>query len=705
MYSPAADDVALQATGHRLDPVFQPRSIAVIGASSDPRKIGGRPIAYMLRSGYAGPLYPVNPGQAEVQGIPAYPSLASIGGPVDQVVIAVGGAYVAAAVEDAIANQARSIVIFSSGFAEIDEAGRERQQAIAARCKAAGVHLMGPNCIGVFNARQSSYSTFMTALEHQILEAGSVGIVSQSGAVGSYLYGLAGDRGLRFSHFVATGNEAGLDVADCIEWMAHAADTRVIMAYIEGSQDGDKLYHALDTARRQKKPVILLKVGRSEQGAAAAASHTGSLAGSDNMFDAIFRETGTWRARSMEEMVDLAYACSISPLPRGNRLGVITPSGGVGVIAADEASDHGLVLPTLPMELQAQIKAVIPLGSGVNPVDVTGGTVSDRSMYTRVLDLVCDYDGFDSIMSFNASMGRSAQEFAKVSDALFAARSRHPDRPMALSMRATPEIVGQLESQGILHFADPARATTTLAAMAEIARSFDQPTREQPLAKRVQDLPSGALDEAQARNLLETQGVPFAAQRVAHNADEAVQAAEALGWPVVMKVVSADIAHKSDVGGVALGLTDAEHVREAWSHMMQRVGTACPEARIDGVLVSPMIKGGVETVIGTVRDPVFGPMVMFGLGGVFVEIFKDVTFRRAPVSTQTALEMIHEIRALPLLTGARGKPPVDLQRLAEAISAVSVFAAAHKDEVASVEVNPFIALPKGGCAVDALILR
>jgi len=705
MQNPSSNITARGAQGHRLDPVFQPRSIAVIGASSDPRKIGGRPISYMLRSGYAGPLFPINASQSEVQGLRAYACLADVGQPVDQVVIAVAGKHVDAAVDDAIAQRARSIVVFSSGFGEIDEEGRRRQEGIATRCKTAGVHLMGPNCIGVFNARQSSYATFMTALEHQIFEPGSVGIVSQSGAIGSYLYGIAGDRGLRFSHFVATGNEAGLDVADCIEWMAQDADTRVVMAYIEGSQDGDRLYRALESARRLRKPVILLKVGRSEQGAAAAASHTGSLAGSDAMFDAVFRETGAWRARTIEELVDLTYACAISPLPRGNRLGVITPSGGVGVIAADEAADCGLVLPVLPDELQRRIKEVVPFGSGTNPVDVTGQTVGDRSLYTRVLDLVCDYEGFDAILSFNASVGRSPQEFAKVSDALFAARARHPERPMALSMRARPEIVQQLEAQKILHFSDPARATSVLGAMAHIGRQFDRPAPEVPTATRRAALPAGGLDEAGARALLASHGVPFAPQQVAQSADEAAEAAGRLGWPVVMKVVSPDIAHKSDVGGVALNLADADAVRAAWHAMMARVKAACPQARIEGALLSPMVRGGIETVIGTVRDPVFGPMVMFGLGGVFVEVFKDVTFRRAPVSRQTALEMVREIRALPLLTGARGKPPVDLERLAEAISAVSIFAAAHRDEVASVEVNPFIALPQGGCAVDALILR
>lgn len=692
---------------HALDPLFHPRSVAVVGASSDPRKIGGRPMAYMLRSGFEGELLPINAGQAEVQGVRAYPSLRAVGCPVDLVIVAVGGAHVPAVVDEAIEQQARSVVVFSSGFAEMGDEGRRVQERMAERCARAGVRLLGPNCIGVFNARQAMYATFMSALEHEQFEPGHVGIVSQSGAIGSYLYGLAGDRGVRFSHFVATGNEAGLDVADCIDWMARDEDTRVVMAYLEGCRDGDRLYRALEQARLRRKPVILMKVGRTEQGAAAAASHTGSLAGSDVVYDAVLRETNAWRANSMEEMVDLAYACSIGPLPRGNRLGVVTPSGGVGVIATDEAARTGLVLPTLPQATQDAIREIVPFASGVNPVDTTAHTMGDRSLYTRILQLVFEHKEFDSLLSFNASMGRSEAEFAKIREALYALRRAHPDRLVAMSMRAQPQIVAEVEREGILMFPDPARATATIAALARIAAGFDRPPAagEATQVGQGEPLPSGTLDEAAARALLARHGIPFAPLALAATADEAEAAAEAMGYPVVMKVVSPDIAHKSDVGGVALGLGEAPAVRAAWAAMMASVGRACPQARIAGAMVSPMVSGGVETVMGVTHDPVFGPMVMFGLGGVFVEVFKDVTFRRAPVSLATAHEMIQGIRGLPLLTGARGKPPVDLDVLAGALVALSNFAAAHAGELDSVEINPFIARPDGGCAVDALVVK
>lgn len=690
---------------HPLDPLFDPASIAVIGASSDPRKIGGRPIAYMLRSGFDRPLYPINPRQAEVQGLQTYASLEQVGRPVDQVIIAVAGEHVQAAVEEAVVQRARSIIVFSSGFAEMGETGRQAQDAIAQRCSDAGIPLVGPNCIGVFSAARNMYSTFMTAIEHELFGSGTVGIASQSGAIGSYLYGMAGDRGVRFSNFIATGNEAGVDVADCIDWMAQDPATAVIMVYLEGCRDGERLYRALERARVARKPVIVMKVGRSEQGAAAAASHTGSLAGADTVYDAILRETNAWRANSLEEMVDLAYACSNSTLPRGARLGVITPSGGVGVIAADEASRCGLTLPTLPLPTQQEIRRIIPFASGVNPIDTTAQTVGDRSLYTRILQIVFEHAEFDSVLSFNASMGRSEAEFAKVRASLYALRRAHPEKLVALSMRATPEIAAELASERILYFPDPSRATATIGALAQIAAGFGRVSNAGGMSSGGEALPEGPLDESGARRVLERAGVPFVSQSIVRSADEAVAAGQAFGCPVVMKVLSADIAHKSDVGGVLLNLKDSDAIRRGWTNLMERVGAACPTAVIEGALISPMVTGGVETVIGAVRDPVFGPMVMFGLGGIFVEIFKDVTFRRAPVSLQTAREMVNEIRGLPLLKGARGKPEADLEAIAKALVAVSEFAAAHRATVSSVEINPFMALPQGGCAVDALILR
>lgn len=690
---------------HPLDALFYPASIAIIGASSDPKKVGGRPIDYMKRSGFTGKIIPVNPTQSEVQGLPAYPSLAAIPGPVDQVIVAVAGSKVAPAVDESIAKGVKSIIVFSSGFGELNEEGKLVQEEIARRCTAAGVQLVGPNCIGVFSAERAMYATFMSAIEHDLMGAGGVGIVSQSGAIGSYLYGLAGDRGLRFSHFVATGNEAGIDVADCIEWMAQDPATKVIMAYLEGCRDGNRLRTALARAAQARKPVVVMKVGSSEQGAAAAASHTGSLAGADAIYDTVFRETNAYRARTIDEMLDVAYAASVAPLPRGNRVAVVTPSGGIGVIVADEAAQCGLTLPELPEAMQRAIKDVVPYASGVNPVDTTGQVVGDRSLFTRIMRIVCNHDGFDTLLSFNANIGKSETEFAKVSQTFFELKKAFPERLFAISMRAKPEVVASLEEAGILYFEDPARATRTIAALARIAAGFDRLLK--PLARplKKETLPVGAIDEATARDLLSSWEIPFAAQAVATCAEEAVAAADKLGYPLVLKVLSPDIAHKSDVGGVLLGLKDAQAVRNGWESMMCTVAQHCPDASIQGAVLSPMITGGVETVLGVARDPVFGPMVMFGIGGVFVEVFKDVTFRSAPLDLDAARSMIDDIRGKALLEGARGRAPADKECIAHALVALSRFAAAYEDEVESVEINPFIALSDGGCAVDALIVR
>lgn len=691
-----------------LDPLFHPSSIAVIGASSDPRKIGGRPIAYMLRSGYPGKLLPINPKQNEIQGLKAYPSLADVSHPVDQVIVAVSGALVERAVQEALEQQARSIVIFSSGFGETGHEGKAAQERLAQRCREAGVQLVGPNCIGIFSSRTAMYSTFMSALEHEMFEPGHVGIVSQSGAIGSYLYGLAGDRGVRFSHFVATGNEAGVDVADCIEWMAHDENTRVILAYLEGCGDGQRLRNALQTARARRKPVVVMKVGSSEQGAAAAASHTGSLAGADVVFDTIFRECGAWRAQTMEELVDVGYACSVSVLPQGNRLGVITPSGGIGVIAADESERCGLVLPHLPQAQQEQIKDIVPFASGVNPVDTTGQVVSDRKLFNRIMKIVFDFDEFDSVLSFNANIGKTEIEWGKVRDDLLSLRRQYPQKLVALSMRSRPEVVKELEGNQILYFPDPAMATRTIGALAWIAQAQHAAPPESvavAAAGASGALPEGAIDEASARSILERAGVPFALQHVATSAKDAARAAAQMGFPVVIKVLSPDVAHKSDVGGVLLNLRSEQAVLEGWDAMMANVAANCPDARIQGAVVSPMITGGVETVLGMVNDPVFGPMMMFGLGGIFVEIFKDVKFHTAPLNLAQAQTMIRSIKGFPLLDGARGKAPVDLDALAKALVRLSEFVAAHAHALASVEINPFIALPEGGYAVDALIIR
>jgi acyl-CoA synthetase (NDP forming) len=686
-----------------LDALFRPRSIAVLGASSDPRKIGGRPVDYLLQGGFTGAIYPVNPAQPVVQGLPAYASLEDLPTPADLVVIALPARLAEEAVESCIRCGAGAILMFTSGFGEVDEVGRARQDAMAARCRQAGIRMLGPNCLGLFNPADGVFCTFSASLQGTWPKPGGIAIASQSGAFGTYCYTLLHQRGAGISHFVATGNEADVDVAACIAWFAADPATQVIVISIEGCRDGARMRAALALAAARGKPVVAMKVGTSALGADAAASHTGALAGTDAAYDAAFAEAGVHRAQSIEEMVDVALACAAGVFPPGNRLGVITISGGVGVLLADHAEARGLAMPALPAAAQSRILELVPFANPRNPVDATAQVVNDRTLLGRMIDIMMEGDGFDIVIAFLALMGLSERAMETLRPMLARLRAAHPQKLFILCFVCPPATRLELEAMGFLVIEDPSRAVNVAGALARLrARPAALPAGPLPPAL---PLPPGPLDEAAAKRLLGEAGVPFAPERTARSAAEAVAAAEALGFPVALKVLSADLAHKSDVGGVRLHLRDATEVAAAWEAMMREVAAKAPQARLDGALVAPMVTGGVETVLGVTIDPVFGPLVMFGLGGVFVEVFRDVVFRLAPLTREAALAQLRGIRGLPLLQGVRGRPPMDLEALADALVALSAFALRHRDSLASVEINPFIALPRGGVAVDAVILR
>lgn len=686
-----------------LDALFRPRSIAVIGASDDPRKIGGRPIRYMLAADSAVKVYPVNPTRPEVQGLTAYPSASAIPGPVDQAIIAVPARQAEAAVADACAAGVRSIVMFSAGFAEAGDEGAEAQARIMKMIRDAGARLLGPNAMGSFNTADRIFSTFSTAMDRGTPAVGRVGMVSQSGAVGSYLQNLVISRGMAISKFVATGNEGDVQAAECLEWMARDPDTDVLMLYLEGCRDGGALVRALRTARQMRKPVIVFKAGRTEAGQSVAASHTGALAGSVQVFDTVLREGGAWSCQTLTEMVEATYACAQGRLPQDKTLAIVTVSGGVGVMSTDAAMESGLELPPVSEATLAAIQAELPLAVGLNPVDTTAQTVGDRAMLTRAVERVLRDRPFGSALLFFANVGRNARDVEAISAPLQALRAEFPLAQLALCVQSTPEFRKLFEDMGYLVFEDPVFGVRALAAAAELARLRDMPL-ELPAPSGL--APAGLTaspDEAQSKELLAAAGLRFAQERVAASADAAVAAAEAMGYPVVLKVLSAQIAHKSEVGGVALNLGDAAAVRAAFERVTGNAAQAVPGAEIRGVTVAQMITGGTQTIIGAHRDPTFGPVVMFGLGGIYTEVLKDTVLRTAPVTHAMALEMIRSIRSFAILDGARGQEKADLDAIAEAIVAVSQFITAQGPEVESVEINPFIALPQGGFGVDALI--
>lgn len=681
---------------HRM---FNPRSVAVIGASEDPRRIGGRPVALMKRF-YDGAIYPVNPSRTTVQDLPAYPSLDALPGPVDLALIALPAESVLGAVQACAAQGIDACVVMSSGFAEEGPAGEALQAQLVAFAKNVGMRLMGPNCLGVANNRTGAWVTFAAGATEPP-PAGPVSVIAQSGGFGSYVLPLMKRRGIGLNHWICLGNQSEVDFADCLEFLVEDPQTEVIVGYLEGIGSGRKLVAALRKARARRKFVIITKVGSSEAGRVATASHTATLAGEDAVYDAVLRQYGAYRAETVQEAFDVAYACTrAQALPQNPRTGLITISGGFGVLMADAAARVGLDVTPLPQATQARLKDILPYSNVRNPVDITAQLLNDFALYERTLDEVCDEGACAMAVIYQVGLDRTHLR-ERLLATLTDFRRRRPGIPLALVTSPDPEIRQGYEALGYLVFEEPSEPFKPLAALVGFARSFARgdppsaaPTGSPP---QLDPLPPGdrTLDEHASKALLARWGLTGPAEVVVHEPEDAVRAAMQLGFPVVLKIVSPDILHKSDVGGVALDLRDAASVRQAWVRMHADLQARAPRARLEGVLVAPMMRGGVECVLGVQNDPVFGPVVMVGLGGIFVEVLRDVVFRHAPVTPREAVDMLRELRGLALLEGCRGHAPGDIEALAQAIARVSELAVAGAHRIASIDVNPVLVMPRG----------
>ncbi|MET3463137.1 acetate--CoA ligase family protein [Variovorax atrisoli] len=689
-----------------LSALFAPRSIAVVGASSSPQKIGGIPVDYQRRFGFDGALYPVNPKADRIQDLQAWPTLSAIGRPVDLAILAVPAALVDGALDDAIAAKVKGVVLFSSGFAETGADGMAAQARLGDKARAAGVRLVGPNCLGFMNIARNVYATFSPAPGVGRVSAGRIGLVSQSGAFGAYAYSMARARGVGLSLWATTGNEADVQFADCLAWLAQDPATDVIMGYMEGCRDGPRLRAALALAQANGKPVVMVKVGSTALGAQAAASHTAALAGDDAVYDAVFRQYGVLRARNLTEFFDLAHSAAVAGRPRDRTIGLFTLSGGVGALMADEASAQGLDVQPLSDAAQDTLRSWVPFAAPRNPVDITGQVTNDMSLLERSARVMLDDRGFASWMGFLAAAGASDAFWPVLRELVGSLRAAYPDTLLAISTLLAPERRAELEAMRCLVFADPSDGIRTIAALAGL-KTGAPPSAVPALASNPLKLSPGTMSEPDALALLAEAGVPVVEHRVVRSADEAAAAAEAIGDAVVVKIVSADIPHKSDVGGVALGLRGAAQAKAAFERTRDRALTARPDARLDGALVARMLAGGVECIAGVHRDPVFGPVLMFGLGGIHVETLRDVSLRALPITRDDALAMVRELRAFAILDGARGRAPVDLDSIADALCALAGFALRAGDSLDSAEINPLIARPRadGGCvAVDALVV-
>lgn len=699
------------APGAGMDAFFLARGIAVIGASADATKIGGRPVHLLRRHGYAGAIYPINPKGGEIQGLPAYARLADTPEAPELALIAVPAAHAVQAVEDCAARGVRAVVVLSSGFAEAGAEGAAWQAAMRATALRHGMRLLGPNCLGTVGVAERAIASFSVALEDYYPQPGAIGIVSQSGNIGSYTLQLLVQRGVGISRMVTTGNEAEVDLADGIAALARDPATRVILCCMETCRDGARLTQALAIAREHQTPVVVLKIGATEQGQAAAASHTGALAASDAVIDAVLRRHGALRVRSHEDLVEIGQALSqLLPhsLPRKPAVTLVAASGGFGIMMADAMSNAGLALPALAPATRERIHKVLPGASTSNPVDASAQISSRPDILFEVLSALQEDPGEATTVLF-LSLGLYSSRLRDIYlQALAQLRAAYPQRPLIIISRGPADAVVQIQALGIPVFSSIDAAARGIEAL---VRQAELLTAEAPAAA-VAPSPAARLPEAAFRNeyaakqALIDAGFEVPLERSVKDADAAVQAADALGYPVVLKILSEDIAHKTEAGGVALNLADAEAVRAASARIFASVAAHAPDARIDGLLVAPMLRGGTELIAGISRDPVFGPVVMVGMGGIYAEVLRDVAVQPAPVSQAQALAMIRSLRLFPLLDGARGQARADIDAAARAVARLSEFACTHRDQVGEIDLNPILVRPAGqGIAIlDALMV-
>ena len=686
-----------------LTSALQPRSVAIIGASDNIHKIGGRPIYYMQRHGFQGAIYPINPARAEIQGYKSYASLADLPEVPDLALVVVGGDKTVAAVEECAARGVKSAVIIASGFGETGPEGMELQQHMLAKARAAGMRLYGPNTQGLANFGTGAIAGFSTMFIEVPPMDGPIGIVSQSGGMSAMSYGLLRGRGLGVRHVHATGNEADVTVGELALAVAHDPDVRLLLLYLESIANPELLAAAAAHARERDLPIIAIKAGRSAQGQKAASSHTGSLANEDRTVEAFFRHHGIWRVRDPHEQARAAQAYLKGWRPEGRRLVVISNSGASCVMGADAADDEGLPLAELSQQTQAAVASQLPgFATASNPIDITAALLSDSGLFGKVLPAVAQDPAAD-LFFINipvAGAGYDVQAFARDAAAFEAATGK----PVAVA--AWQESVAEpFRAQGIATFPNEGEALGVLAQVANHTALMRRQRVAWPALPEV-ELPKGAqgfLNEADSLALLARHGVPTVPMRLCRSAQEARAAFEAVGAPAVVKACSAEVPHKTEHGLVALGVATSEQtgaLYERFDAKMTEMGVAR-----DGVIVAATRKGRHEFMVGARVDPVFGPVVVVGDGGKYVEALKDCAVLLPPFSQDEVLRALRTLRIAPLLDGVRGDPPLDVQALADIAVAVGQVIAGAGGTIASIDLNPVMvgAVGDGAIVVDALV--
>jgi acetate---CoA ligase (ADP-forming) len=695
-----------------LDAILRPRSVAVIGASRKPNTIGYQILENLVRHGFAGAVYPVNPTADAVHSIRAYPSVEAIADEVDLAIIVVPKQHVCDAAEACGRKGVKGLVVISAGFAEVGGSGAERQKRLVEIVRRHGMRLVGPNCMGVLNTApdRSMNATFAPTMP----PAGPVSFMSQSGAMGVTILDYAAEYGIGISQFVSVGNKPDVSGNDLIQYWAGDERTGVILMYLENFGNPRK-FTQLAREITRKKPIIAVKSGRSVAGARAASSHTGALAGTDAATDALLRQCGVLRADTVEEMFDLAMAFSHQPVPRGNRVAIVTNAGGPGIIIADACEAHGLVVTELAEETRAFLAKHFPEEASLtNPIDMIA-SATPQSYRIAVEAVLADPNVDAVVATFVPPLGVRQEDVAEAIVSVAAGQTEKPVVAVLMGRQGLPQGLAELNAAGIPGYRFPESGVRALAAMYRYRRWLERPAGEvrafdvdrEAVARIIADAKAegrAKLSETEVMRVLEAYGIPVAPYRVAKTADDAAAAGAEIGYPAVAKVLSPRIIHKSDVGGVAVGLEDEAELRAAFGRMTTEVPARAGIGadQVEGVLVQKMVGRGKETIIGMTLDPQFGPVLMFGLGGIYVEALKDVVFRVQPVTDVDAREMVRGIRGAALLQGVRGEPASDLAAVEETIQRISQLVGDH-DAIREMDVNPWMAFAQGGVAVDGRI--
>jgi acyl-CoA synthetase (NDP forming) len=700
---------------HPLDSFFAPDSIALIGASRDQAKIPGRLLSMLRKNEYPGRLYPINSNYGDIDGLKCYPSIADVGQPIDLAIIIIPARAVFGALEQCAAAGVKNAVIISSGFAEEGGDSTAMQDAIVALAKRTGMRISGPNAEGFLSEVQKVAATFSPTVDvkpgHVPLVATKrrVAIVAQSGGVGFAIKHRAKALGIAISYCVSAGNESDLGAGEFLEYMVQDASTDVILLFIEGIRDVDKFLAAAQRAAEIGKPVIVTKVGRSGAGERAAASHTASMAGWSAAYDAVFAKYGFIISNDLDEAVAIAAVLTTSPLPKGDRVAVLTVSGGAGIWGADTVSMQGMQVPELSESIQTEIKKLLPsYGAARNPIDVTAQGVNSGGLQKSIdlLDASSEIDAVLVVLSLSSEvrMPFKQSELKPVIDA--------QRKPIVFYSYTLPSAFARTElaKSGVVVLSGLTHAGVAMRRLLDYSKFKLAPAPDRArLSPRDLSghLKSATLSEFDSKALLREAGMALPDEVLVTKRDELDAAIARVGFPLVMKIQSRDIPHKSEVGGVRINIATKGEAFSSYQILLDSARKHRPDAAIQGVLVGPMAKKGVEIIVGTMTDATFGPMIMVGLGGITTELFRDVIYRPAPVSAAEAAAMLAELKAAPLLNGFRGAAKADSAALSQLISQVSVLAAGLREQVSEIEINPVLVHPvgQGVTVVDALVAR